>query len=127
MKVKTSDILTQKELESGIWQFLIDHSVPYEKDLWLVKFLQISTKEDLMRRIYARASGLYKIKNEQEIKRQLQNRIEFLHGLEIQYKKSNKREIKINRLKKDCLWKYKIIVFLRKITKKLIKEWVYEV
>ena len=121
--VKTNSIISQKELENGIWQFLIDHSVPYEKDLWLVKFLQISTKEDLMKRIYSRATGLYKIKDEDKIKKEMQKKVEFLQGLEMAHKNSKNRELRLITLRNKSKWKYNLIMSLRRIVNKLVDRW----
>lgn len=126
-KVKTNNIITQKELENGIWQFLIDHSVPYEKDLWLVKFLQISTKEDLMRRIYSRATGLYKIKDEGKIKKEMEKKVAYLQSLEIGAKKAKKREQELVKLRNKTKWKYDLIMWLRRKINKLIDRWCNEI
>ena len=126
-KLKCSEILSQKELENGIWQFLIDHSVPFEKDLWLVKFLQISTKEDLMRRIYARASGLYKIKDEEQIKKQMEKKVEYYKGLQYGDKVNRTKQSLLIKLRNKCKWKYDFIMLCRKQINKLINKWTNEI
>lgn len=127
MKVKTSEIISQKELENGIWQFLIDHSVPYEKDLWLVKFLQISTKEDLMRRIYSRATGLYKIKDEGKIKKEMEKKVAYLQRLEFGARKAKQREQELIKLRDRVKWKYNLIMWLRRRINKLVDKWCDEI
>lgn len=127
MKVKTSEIISQKELENGIWQFLIDHSVPYEKDLWLVKFLQISTKEDLMRRIYSRATGLYKIKDEGKIKKEMEKKVAYLQRLEFGARKAKQREQELIKLRDRVKWKYNLIMWLRRRINKLVNKWCDEI
>jgi len=126
-KLKTTAIVTQKELENGIWQFLIDHSVPYEKDLWLVKYLQISTKEDLMRRIYSRATGLYKVKDEEKIKKELEKKVAYLIQLEKGDKIVKIREEKILKLRLRNKLKYNFILFLRRTINTLIHKWTNEI
>lgn len=127
MKVKTSEIISQKELENGIWQFLIDHSVPYEKDLWLVKFLQISTKEDLMKRIYSRATGLYKIKDEGKIKKEMEKKVAYLQRLEFGARKAKQREQELIKLRDRVKWKYNLIMWLRRRINKLVDKWCDEI
>lgn len=127
MKVKTSEIISQKELENGIWQFLIDHSVPYEKDLWLVKFLQISTKEDLMRRIYSRATGLYKIKDEGKIKKEMEKKVAYLQRLEFGARKAKQREQELIKLRDRVKRKYNLIMWLRRRINKLVDKWCDEI
>lgn len=127
MKVKTSEIISQKELENGIWQFLIDHSVPYQKDLWLVKFLQISTKEDLMRRIYSRATGLYKIKDEGKIKKEMEKKVAYLQRLEFGARKAKQREQELIKLRDRVKWKYNLIMWLRRRINKLVDKWCDEI
>lgn len=127
IKIKTSDIITQKELENGLWQFMIDHAVPFEKGLWQVKYLPITTKQDLMRRIYSRATNLYKIKDEDKIERELKKRIEYLQSLLNNSKDVVEKQKRIHKLESKSLWRYKIIIFLRKLLNKLIKKWCYEI
>lgn len=127
VKIKTSEIITQKELENGIWQFMVDHAVPFGKDLYQVKYLPITTKENLMRRIYARATFLYKIKDEEKIQKELEDKISYLQALEVGAKKTNKKQAALDNLKKKCYWKWRVIHNLRKLVNRLIKQWCNEV
>jgi len=61
-----SKTLTQKELENGIWQFLLDHAKCFDDNLWKVS-LMMKSKDEVMSRIFARASLMYKIKDEDKI------------------------------------------------------------
>lgn len=112
--------ITQKELEDGIWQFVIDHGRRIKDNMWIVRF-GISTKDDLLRRIYSRATGIYRIKDEDKIDREiLRSGENYLHNIR-RWRIADEREAKINRLPKMKKW---IIISLRRIANYLIKKWL---
>lgn len=118
--VKTNEIITQKQLENGIWQFILDHSRPFQEDLIVVKFTT-TDKNDLFRRIYARATGLYKIKDEDKLEIELQKRINKYYALKIFKDNCDKKEYNFQQLKKTNPIKYRVVLYLRKFINKLIK------
>ncbi len=127
IKINTTQNVTQKELENGLWQFMMDHAVPFEKGLWQVKYLPITTKEDLMRRIYSRATNLYKIKDEEKIEKELEKRIGYLQSLLVGAKISKKKQSDLNNLLKKSKWKHSVVVYLHMVANKLTKMWCNEI
>ena len=119
LKLKKAKTITLKDVEKGVWQFVLDHAVVRGENLYEVKF-GCSSKDQLMKRIYARATGVYKIKNEGKLKEQKEKSIKHINKLITKKKELGQRESKIYRLPK---WKRWMIKTLRRLTKKLIKIW----
>lgn len=93
------------------------------ENVYHVKF-GVTTQDDLMRRIYSRASGMYRIKDEDEIEKELHKMIEQYAALKRVHKDADIREKKICKLPK---WKQSVILRLRKTTNKLIGKWISEI
>lgn len=109
-----------RQIEDGIWQFCIDHAKPINKNVYSARF-GFTTKRDLLRRIYARGTNVYKIKDEAQIEKELNKSI---HEFFIQKKRleeGNKRENKIGKLPK---WKRRIIIGLRRVVNYLLSKWI---
>lgn len=121
-QLNSKSIITQKEFENGIWQFIIDHSVPVDEKLRIVKF-NATTQEDLMSRIYSRATLVYKIKNEEQIEKENAKKIGQYRYLLSQHHKSNRLQEKIEKLKKNNILKYKILRYVRIFRDYLIERW----
>ena len=118
-KVGNGKGITYKEFENGLWVFCLDHAVHNGKFL-SVKF-GVTDKKDLIRRVMARATGVYKIKNQSEIDKQMEKESKYVSYLISNHKKSSKREKAISNLPE---WKQKVILFMRTATKKIIETFI---
>lgn len=128
-KISKTTLLTQKELENGMWQFLLDHSLVLGGGYYSVKYLKLTTKEDFLKRMYARASGFYKVKDEDKLKEEMITKTEQLENL-LKWKNFNvNKENKLFILRDKCKWKYNLIVYTRKLMNKLLLKWTkdYEI
>ena len=125
-KMKQIGFFTQKDIERGIYQFVIDHARPMEDNFYKASF-EFTTKEELLRRIYARATSIYRIKDEEKI----QNELSKKSRQYTQYKNTANRIIlnnkKLNKLQHKNIIKYKILILLDKIRKNLFNKWVSDI
>lgn len=125
-KMKEKGFFTQSELENGFYQFVIDHSVPYEKSLYKSRFSFVD-KNDLIRRVYARATFNYRIKDESYIEKELDKNINFYDYLKKQNDLDKEYRKKLSKLKMNGVIgkvKYFIIISMNQMVNKLKKRWV---
>lgn len=117
-KVKDTNVLN--DLEKGIYQFCVDHAKIINKNTYLVKF-GFSNKEDLLRRIWARGTGLFQIKDEKAMEEERTKAEAEYWYLKNRQEKNQKREAKILKLN---YVKRNIILLLRQVLNKLIDKWI---
>lgn len=109
-----------RQLENGFYKFCVDHAKSAGNDVWNVRF-GMTTKRDLLRRVYARGTGMYQIKDEEQMEREADiahKEYETLKG-ERDYRSRQER-----RIQKLPRWKLSIILLLRQVLGKLIRKWV---
>lgn len=125
-KPKMKSLLSITDIEKGIWQFMIDHGqwIGNNKRLYINFVIDGENvdqmKNNIISRIFSRASGLYKIKNEKEFIDESKKEGQLMFILKERYRKSTRRETKINKLPK---YKKLIIITLRKILNHFIEIW----
>lgn len=119
-KYKVRDRNIIKDLERGIYQFCVDHGRALPNKSIKSSFI-FSDKDDLLRRIYARATEIYKVTDEKEISEKMEKiDKEYWEMLAVRNKLSE-REKKINNLPK---FKKYVILKLRQIANKLANKWI---
>lgn len=118
-KVKTNGFLTQKDIERGICWFISDHAHYVGENLWQVSF-QYRNQEQLISRIYARASGIYRIKDDDILKEQEKKATEKYFTMKTYFSKYTKKQSKIDKLPK---WKKLIVQFLNNTVNKIINSY----
>ena len=119
-KIKQQGLLTQKELENGIWQFCLDHGHCLDGEIWQIKF-PVKSKQQLISRIYSRASLMYKIKDEENIDKEIQQAITKYMGQKEMLKRYTDRIAAIEKLPP---FKRKVIKTATAIIKKLTDKWI---
>lgn len=118
-KYQIKDTNPVRDLERGVYQFCLDHG-RITPDYIKVSFL-FKDKAELLRRIWARGTYLYSIKDEAKIKKELEKNAILISRLKTADKKAKRRESAINKLPK---WKKWLIIKLRQITNTLIDKWI---
>lgn len=126
IKMKEDFLLSQKDIERGIWQFVLDHSIPYKKDLYKC-IIATTGKDDLIRRIYSRATNSYKIKDEEYARKELKEESAYYDAIRRKDKKTNDTLAHLGDLEKRGIIGYikaKTIKYLAYLHKKLLEKWV---
>lgn len=113
-KMKNTGFFTQKDIERGIYDFLIDHAYPIENTTWRAT-VNFTTKEELIRRIYARATNAFKIKDEKDVKKQLDKKVAHFKTAMNFYNKQIQKNNLYMKLRDNHTLKYRILVLMRSI------------
>lgn len=109
-----------RQLENGFYQFCVDHAKSAGNDVWNVRF-GMTTKRDLLRRVYARGTGMYQIKDEAQMEREADKAHQEYESLKLHNIKRLSFEKKVYKLPKWKLW---VILTLRRTAGALATKWV---
>lgn len=123
VKSKIGEI-TQKEFETGIYHFMLDHAQFFDEECYRVTF-NFKNKQDLMRRIYARATGVFIAIDSTQIEKKLLKKHARYKTAIKQLEQREGRDRKLEMFKVGTFWQKilrRIILRMRELERSILDK-----